>query len=363
MYNAGTVQAFVGTFRRLGGAGIYAVRFDTQTLRFGPVTLAADIVDPIYLAMSENRRILYSVGAIDVGTREGLVAAFRVEEDSEQLIEIDRRATGGVAACHVAVNDKSGILIVSNYLSGSIGAFRVSPAGTLVNGVQSIQHFGASIHPQRQTSPHPHSATFDPAGRRVIVCDLGADRLVQYPVSNEGRALEEPSHNRACESGSGPRHLAFHPSGRFAYVVNEISSTVTALAYTEGAGVSETIGTSTALPLDWNGDNTAAAIRLNPLGNRLYVSNRGHDSIATFEVDVVTGELEPIGCVSVRGRVPRDFVFAPDGRSIVVANQGSGTIVAMAIDMSTGLPDRVADEVQIPGAVSVVLHRVGMPLV
>ncbi len=355
MVNDDSVRAFIGTFRRLGGAGIYSVAFNSRSLQFGSVELAAEALDPIYLAFGNDQRVLYSVGATDLESREGLIVAYALHRDSSRLTEVDRRSSGGSAACHISLNEASGVVVVSNYLGGSVSAARLGNSGRFSSNVQSIQHQGSSVHPQRQTGPHPHSVTFDPSGKRAIACDLGTDQVLQYTVSDGADApFNEVPRVIECERGAGPRHLVCHPSGRFVYVVNELASSVTGFFYTADEGLVEAFGEWTTLPVEWSGFSLPAAIRLSDSGDRLYVSNRGHNSIASFAVNSSTGALESGGHATCGGQIPRDFALTPDGRAMLVANEVSGSVVALAMDKATGLPVGVADQIEIPGAVSVI---------
>ncbi len=354
-------RLFVGTFRRLGGKGIYAVELDTQALQFGKVDVAVECLDPTYLTLGASGRVLYSVGAADLETRQGLMLAYRVEPASGSLVEIDRRETGGSAACHIAFAESANVVAVANYLGGSICAASIEGHGGFSGAVQSIPHSGASVHPVRQTGPHPHSVTFDPAGRRAIACDLGTDQLLQYEISDVDNApLIAQPRGFECKRGTGPRHLVFHPSGSLVYVVNELASSVSGYRYTPDEGLEAEIGTWSTLPSGWSGANLPAAIRIGPSGDRLYVSNRGHNSIATFVIDSVTGNLKPEGLASSGGSIPRDLALTPDGMALVVANQESGSLVALPIDPATGIPGEVAARVEIPGAVSVVFEPRGL---
>lgn len=360
MTNGDSVRALIGTFRRPGGAGIYSVELDRRTLKFGQVGIAAQVLDPIYLVFGSEERVLYSVGAIDLETRQGLLVAYEHDANSGRLNEIDRRPTGGAAACHIAFDGSSGTVAAANYLGGSISAIGTDGDGRFAESVQAIQHRGASVNPQRQSGPHPHSVIFDPAGTRAIACDLGTDQLLQYDLSHQSAApLGSPPVPFACTGGSGPRHLVFHPSGAYVYVVNELSSTITGIGYRQDKGLTSAFGTWSTVPPSWQGMNLPAAIRLSRSGDRLYVSNRGHDSIASFTVDPASGELEPAGFCASGGKVPRDFALTPDGRAMVIAHQESGSVVALSIDGDSGLPAEITDKVDIPGAVAVLFGSVG----
>lgn len=350
----GPYTVFVGTFRRLGGEGIYATTFDSESFSFGQVTLAADVIDPIYMALDLPGDRLFSVAAVDVESRAGLVIAYQLDPATRQLREIIRRPTEGAAACHIDFSSASSVVAVAHYLGASVSAAAVGGEEVIHPILQRLPHRGASVHPQRQAGPHPHSITFDPQGRRAIACDLGTDQLVQYQISGDSAdPFKAAPEIIPCSPGAGPRHLAFHPSGRFLYVVNELTSTVAGYHYTEEAGIAGPCGTWSTLPEAWEKLNLPAAIRISSSGDRLYVSNRGHDSIVTFAIDAATGGLEKLGFVGAGGKLPRDIVLTPDGGALLVANERSGSLVALPLNPTTGQPEEGVAECAVPGAVAV----------
>ena len=297
------LTVFVGAFTRPGGEGIYTLRFDPQRAELEVISVAEGVLDPTYLVVDPQREVLYSVGAIDLDSRDGLVTAQRIEADG-RLREIDRRGTGGAAACHLAVDATRSLLVAANYVGGSICAVPLQPDGSFGDAVQHIQHTGSSVDPRRQTAPHPHSATFDPANRGVFVCDLGTDELLWYEIDAEREALRTPPASTAIQPGAGPRHLAFHPRRPIGYLINEMASTVTAFRQDAETGAIELRATSSTLPAGWTGSNTASAVRCSPSGDRLYVSNRGHDSIATYDIATDADEPALIGNQPSLGAIP-----------------------------------------------------------
>jgi 6-phosphogluconolactonase len=210
------------------------------------------------------------------------------------------------------------------------------------------------VNPHRQEGPHAHSVTLDAAGRFVFAADLGMDKIMVYRLSEPDGVLEpnEPPF-AALTPGSGPRHFAFHPNGRFAYVINELSNTVAVFEYDADAGKLTHVETVNTLPEDFKGDNTTAEVRVHPSGRFVYGSNRGHDSIAVFQVNGETGGLTPAGHTSTGGKTPRNFGIDPSGRYLLAANQDTGNVVAFAIDRETGALTATGQEISVARPVCV----------
>jgi len=210
------------------------------------------------------------------------------------------------------------------------------------------------VNPHRQEGPHAHSVTLDAAGRFVFAADLGIDKIMVYRLAEPSGVLEphEPP-SVSLTPGSGPRHFAFHPNGRFAYVINELSNTVAVFAYDAVAGKLNQAQTVNTLPEDFQGNNSTAEVRVHPSGRFVYGSNRGHDSIAVFQADAETGRLTPAGHAATGGKTPRNFNIDPSGRYLLAANQDTGNVVAFAIDAVTGALTATGQEVKVPCPVCV----------
>jgi 6-phosphogluconolactonase len=229
-------------------------------------------------------------------------------------------------------------VFAANYGSGSIVGIPILPDGQLGQMTAFIQHGGKSVDAERQSSPHAHCVTLDPANHFLFACDLGIDKVMIYKFRPEHGALarsEPPS--VSLKPGTGPRHLAFHPNGREAYVINELNSTITRFGYDADHGVLTEEQTISTVPVDFKGTNYPAEITVHPFGKFLYGSNRGHDSIAIFAIDAATGALKPVAYESTRGKYPRYFAIDPTGTFLLAANQDSNNIVIFRIDPATGL--------------------------
>ena len=333
------LYVFVGTYTRTmphvrGKAeGIYIFRLDRATGALTPAGEMLGLSNPSYLAFDPTERYLYAVDETD----QGKVGAFAVDPATAALTRLEQHVSSeGDVPCYLSVDPSGRWVLVANYTSGHIATLPIQADGSLGDAVQVVRHQGHSVHP-RQASAHAHWISVDPAGRYVLATDLGLDQVLVYHFDPEYGTLT-PNDPPACDlpPGSGPRHIAFHPSGRFAYVINEIASTVTACAYDGVEGVLRPLQTLSTLPADFQGESTTAAIRVHPSGRFVYGSNRGHDSLALFRVDEADGTLTPLGHTPTQGRNPRDFNLDPTGTFLIAANQDSDTLVTFRVDAATG---------------------------
>jgi 6-phosphogluconolactonase len=334
-----SVTVYVGTYTDGTSRGIYRFGFDTATGQTTAPVLAAETKNPSFLALHPNGRFLYAAGEIESfeGARTGAVSAFSINPDTGDLTLLNQRPSEGTGPCHLVVDGSGRTVLVANYGSGTVAALPIGPDGRLKPASSVQTHAGSGPVAGRQEAPHAHGIYLDGAGRFAFSPDLGADRIFTYRFDAEKSALE-PHGAAALPAGSGPRHLAFHRGGRFLYVINELSSTVTAFGYDAGKGALSTIQTITTLPEGFSGSSTTAEVEVSPDGRFLYGSNRGHDSLAVFRIDASTGRLTPAGHAAAGGRTPRHFAIAPGGRFILAGHQGSGTIAVLRLDAASGLP-------------------------
>jgi 6-phosphogluconolactonase len=326
-----------GAVLRGKGEGVYVYALEPESGRLEPIALNSGVANPSYLCLTRDSRFLYAVNELKShgGEATGTVSAFAVDPESKKLRLLDRRPTRGTDPCHVALNAAETHVFTSNFGSGSVVAHRRLSDGSLGEETGFVQHRGSGPDPVRQAGPHAHSLAMDPADRHALVPDLGLDRVMIYRFDPGRGRLEpaDPPHFQA-RPGSGPRHLEFHPNGRFAYLANELASSVTAFRYRDG--VLEELETRSSLPEAGFPGNTCADLHLAPDGKFLYASNRGHDSLAVFAVDRKSGRLRPVGHPASGGKTPRNFAIAPSGRHLLAANQDSGDIVVFARDPATG---------------------------
>lgn len=283
-----------------------------------------------FLALHPEGGHLYAVSDDTVG-------AVRVDDPSGELTELNRQLTEGASPCYVSVDASGRYAFVANYEAASVSMFPLREDGRLEEASDVVHHEGSSIDPDRQDVPHPHSIRPGPENRFVYVPDLGTDRVVIYRIDFETGTLR-PAQTPFVElhDGSGPRHLEFHPDGRHAYVINELDSTLTAFEYSPDDGALDELETVTTLPEGYDDESYPAEVRVHPSGRWLYGSNRGHDSIAVFEIDEESGGLDIVDHESTRGHWPRHFAIDPEGRYLYAENRRSDSIVSFEIDEGTG---------------------------
>jgi 6-phosphogluconolactonase len=265
------------------------------------------------------------------------VSAFAIDRATGKLTFLNEVASRGADPCYITVDQSGKYVLVANYTGGSIAAFPISDDGKLGNASAFVQHTGHGLNPKRQEAAHAHSIDLSPDERFAFVDDLGLDELLVYKFDKSKGSLKANNPPFAkLDAGAGPRHFALHPSGRFAYVVSELASTVTAFSIDLKAGMLHRSQSISTLPDNFKGENDDAEIRVPPSGKFLYASNRGHDSIAVFAIDSSKGTLSPIEHTSTGGKTPRSFEIDPTGTLLFAENQQSNNIVIFHIDEKTG---------------------------
>lgn len=337
---------YVGTYTAEAGStskGIYVYRFDPETAEITPVGLAAETPNPSFLAVHPNHRFLYAVNEAGnyKGEKSGAVSAFAIDRTTGKLTLLNQVASKGADPCYIVVDKTGKYVLVANYTGGSVAVFPVLEDGRLGEASAFIQHTGHGSDPDRQEGPHAHSIDLSPDNRFAIVDDLGLDETLVYRFDNAKGALSlnDPQVYTTlakADSGAGPRHFAFHPNGKFAYVINEMGSTVSVFSYDSSGGVLRRLQTISSIPQDFSGHKEAAEIQVHPSGKFLYASNRGHDSIAVFAIDPDKGTLTLIEYAPTKGQTPRSFEIAPRGSLLFAANEKSNSIVVFRIDDKTG---------------------------
>jgi 6-phosphogluconolactonase len=330
---------YVGTYTGKGSKGIYAYRFDPATDQLTSLGLAAETVNPSFLAVDPTRRFLYAVNEISQyeGRSSGGVSAFVIAAETGKLTFLNEVPSGGAGPCHVSVDKTGRYVLVANYGGGSVAVFPILKDGRLGEASAFVQHKGASINPQRQEGPHAHSIYTSPDNRFVISADLGLDEVLIYRFdAAKGTLTPNYPAFAVTSSGAGPRHFAFHPNGKFGYVIDEMMSTITAFSYQQASGALDVIQTISTLPQDFKGQSNAAEVEVHASGKYLYGSNRGHDSIAVFAINSRKGTLTPVEDVPTLGKEPRSFAIDPTGTFLFAANQNSDNIVEFRIEPANG---------------------------
>lgn len=353
---AQTLRFYVGTYTGGKSEGIYLFDFDSSTGALKSRGVAAKSTNPSFLAMHPSGKHLYAVNEVnDYGTEKtGAVTSFAVHLLSGILTELNQQSTGGDGPCYVTVDRGGRNVLVANYGGGSVAVLPLESDGRLKPASAFIQHRGSGANRSRQAGPHAHSINLDRANRFAVAADLGLDKLLVYRFDPVGGTLapNDPPATPVAP-GSGPRHFAFHPDGRHAYVINEIALTVTAFDYDASRGVLTTIQTiPTVPPGDHKGFSTAE-VQVHPSGKFLYGSNRGHNSIAMFSIDQASGKLTSLGQESTQGKTPRNFAIDPTGKFLLAENQDSDTIVVFRIDGQTGRLQPTGHKADVPKPVCI----------
>lgn len=351
------MMVYVGTYTQGGKSkGIYLLEMDPETGKLTPKGAVAEVANPSFLAIHPNRRYLYAVGEISdfAGKKSGAVNAFSIDSGTGVLTLLNQQPSVGAGPCHLIVDRSGKNVLVANYGGGSVAALPLAADGRLGEASAFIQHEGKSVNPRRQEGPHAHSINVDRANRFAFAADLGLDKVLIYRLdSSKGTLSPNDPPAGVVPPGSGPRHFAFHPNGRYAYVINEISSTVTGFAFDSKSGALNPLQTLSTLPAEYRGGGGTAEVQVHPSGKFLYGSNRGHDSIAIFAINAGTGMLSPAGHQLTGGKTPRNFGIDPTGAFLLAANQNSDTIVVFRIDAQTGALSPAGHQVEVPSPVCV----------
>jgi putative heme-binding domain-containing protein len=346
---------YVGTYTGKDSKGIYRCEFDPDGGKLTAPVLVAETVNPTFLTIHPSGKFLYAVGEIDKfgGKKAGAVNAYSIDPRTGDLKLLNQQSSGGSGPCYIATDRAGKHVLVANYGGGSVAVQPVKDDGSLGEQTAFIQHQGSSVDKSRQEGPHAHSINLDRANRFAIAADLGLDKLLVYKYDARKGTLT-PNDPPAMDTapGAGPRHFTFDGSGKHAYFCGEMDSTVSAMDYDARKGVLTKIQTLSTLPAPHKGNSTAE-VRVHPSGKFVYVSNRGHDSIAIFKVDPSTGKLTAAGHVGKGFKVPRNFNFDPSGKWMIVAGQDSNNLCVFAIDQETGALKPTDNVVHVGGPVCV----------
>ncbi len=343
----------IGTYTTTTSEGIYVYRFNIQTgePEFVSKTKSSN---PSFLAVTPNGKYVYAVNENDPGT----VTAFSFQKNSGTLRQLNNAATAGAHPCYVSYNGKRNNIVVGNYSGGNISVMGVNLNGTVSAPQQTIQHKGKSINERRQEKPHVHATVFSPDCQYLFVPDLGIDKIMIYKVAQgSGRLTPAEQPFVEVQAGSGPRHLEFHPNGKYVYLMEELSGAVSVFEYNKGK--LKSIQRISAHPLSFNGTIGSADIHVSPDGKFLYCSNRGDaNNLAIFAIDQQKGKLSIAGYQPALGNKPRNFTISPEGNYLLVANQDSDEIVIFKIDKKTGLLDETKKIIKVPKPVCLIWNKV-----
>ncbi len=355
---------YFGTDTRKGGAqGIYVARFDEATGKLTPPVVAAACLRPSFLALGQvnERRLLYAVNESDA--KSSAVQTYLMDAVSGGLKLIGQVSSGGAGPCYVGVHPAGTSVYVANYDGGSVTSFKVQGDGTLSDAVDRVDFHGKPFGPhgpngQRQDGPHPHSATVSPDGRYLVVCDLGTDVIAIFPIDGATGKMGPPHVTQNRTPGAGPRHVAFHPNGRWIYGIDELTSKIDLYLWNEvhgAAGIASqalltVVGNAVStLAEGFHGANTAAEICVGPDGRTMYASNRGENSLVVYGVNAETGALTLRQRIACGGKAPRDFALGPTGKWLVCGNEDSGVAAVFARDENTGMLRGPVQMAAVPG--------------
>jgi 6-phosphogluconolactonase len=360
---------FVGTYTEKESKGIYAYRFDAASSELTPLGIAAEASNPSFLAIDPSHRFLYAVNEVQKykDANSGVVSAFAIDGQRGDHQKGDRqkgdRQTGklqllnavasrGADPCYIAFDKTGKYALVANYTGGSVAVFPVQSDGHIGEASAFVQHVGSSVNRERQEGPHAHWIETTPDNRFAIAVDLGLDELLVYRFDVKTGSLtpNNPPYAK-LDPGAGPRHLAFHPNGKFVYVINELQSSITAFACDASRGTLHKLKTVSTLPKNFSGSNDAAEIKIHSSGRFLFASNRGHDTVAVFSIDSKTGALTLADYFPTQGKTPRNFEIDPTGKFLFVANQDTNNIAVFQIDSNNGRLTPTKQTLQVPSPV------------
>lgn len=343
---------YVGTYTNNNGSeGIYLYRMNLDSGKLEKVSSTPGVSNPSFLAIDPAKRFLYAANESGefLGKKGGGFTSFAIDQKTGALKKLNEVNSPGVPA-HLSVHPTGKCVLGANYGGGNVVIYHVKKDGRLSAHFDMQQHSGKGADPKRQESPHAHSIMLDAAGKYAFAPDLGIDKVMIYRVHAD-KATLKPHGFAAMKPGSGPRHFDFHPTYKFAYVISELSSTVTVFDYDNDKGKLTELQTLSALPADFSGTSYCADIHVHPSGKFLYGSNRGHNSIVIYSIDESTGKLSLIGHESTRGNWPRNFGIDPTGQFLLVGNQNSNSIATFRIDEQTGKLIQHGDLLELPAPV------------
>lgn len=348
------INLFVGTYTNGNSKGIYILDFDTASGSLNQKNYYEGITNPSFLAINNKRNYLYAISETDNynGKKSGGIFSFKIDYKNRSLLFLNSVSSQGAHPCHLTVDKSDKYILAANYSGGNISVIELNDDGSLGNCRDVVQHSGSSVNKKRQEAPHAHSINLDASNKLAVATDLGLDKLMLYNFDNKtGKLIPANQKFVKAKPGAGPRHFAFHPSGEFAFVINELDCTITTFRFNINTYEFEPVQTISTLPLDYKEENTCAEIHAHPNGKFVYGSNRGHDSIAVFSFNAITEDLSLVQHQSTLGKTPRNFVIDPSGKFLLVANQNSDSIIVFSIDLTSGKLYETGKKIEIPNPV------------
>ena len=353
--NSNEHYLLVGTYTQGKSEGLYTYKFNSVTGDFSYVSVAKNCKNPSYLAVSPNEKYVYAVNETNSkNSFGGHVTAFSFNRQNGILSEVNKQSSGGNDPCYITVDKSGKWVVIANYSSGTVSVLPIKKDGSLDSAVTVIQHEGTGVNSDRQEGPHAHSTVLSRDNDYLFAQDLGIDKIMIYAFNNKtGQLTPAPTPYVEVEPGAGPRHFDFHPNNKYAYLIEELTGSISVYNY-QGHGQLALIQNISALPPDYTGPVGSADIHVSPDGKFLYASNRGEsNTIAILKINQQTGMLTLVGHQSTLGKTPRNFNFDPSGNFLLAANQNSDDVVIFKRDKQTGLLTDTGKKIEVGNPVCI----------
>jgi 6-phosphogluconolactonase len=343
---AADMYVYFGTHRAGPGIGFSLAHFDTDTGALTKPEFIMAAVEPAFFVIHPDGKHLY---ACNSSRMTGSVSAYEIDPKTGRLTLLNQKSSAGADPSYITLDQTGRYALVANYQGGNVVALAINPDFTLGAKTGFDQHTGRSVNPERQSRPFAHSIIVSPDNRFALVADLGLDQVFVYRFNDkDGSLMPNDPPFATVKPGAGPRHVKFHPNGKWVYVINEMGGTVTGFKWNAAKGSLAEFQTIATLPENFRGTNTCAELVVHPNGRFLYASNRGHDSLAVFAIDQKSGKLTLVERVPSQGKWPRNFEFDPTGKWILCSNHNSDNAVVFSVDETTGKLTPAGQPVTVP---------------
>ena len=343
-----TFPFYIGTYTSGNSRGIHRSELNLADGAMSPPILVVELANPTFLAIHPTLDVLYATSEVRRdGKRENAqVVAFKIGGDGT-LTDLGAKAAGGDGPCFVSTDNAGKFAFVANYGSGSVSAYSLGASGEFAAMVSNVQHVGSSVDVSRQATPHAHCILIDPSDKYVCAVDLGLDQVVIYALNRSTGVLADTGKPFKTVPGFGPRHLAFHPNGKHAFVIHELASQLSVCTWEKSSGTMTEIQHLPTLPSDFTGSSATAEVLVHPNGKFVFGSNRGHDSITVFRFDEASGKLTLLGHTFTKGKTPRNFRIDPSGSYLLAQNQDSDSIYSFRINTANGSLEQVGQPISV----------------
>lgn len=331
-------MVYVGTYAQPDAESIFGFNLNEETGQLTPEFGLKAGENPSFLALNDSRTRLYAANETQEyrGMKTGFISAFSIDQKTGHLTKLNEEPSLGGSPCYLSIDHKNNVVLVANYGGGNVAANLLKPDGSLGKTTGAVPHQGKGTKKQ-QDGPHAHCILPDPANKFALAVDLGIDQVLVYPLEAQQKSLSNPKVAYQTEKGAGPRHLAFHPNQKYAYLINELNSTLVALTYNPADGTFTENHTVSTLPAGFSGESFSGDVHVSKDGKFVYGSNRGHNSIVVFAIDKASNRLTLVQHVPTEGNWPRNFGFSPSGKIMLVANQKSNNLTSFKVDAKTGM--------------------------